>query len=96
MKALFFYIKNKFKSLTRNDKTVTLLIDEIHLKPFFDYNGGNVVDAAYDSNDAATSAFAFMINSVFSKFKEVVHALPARKMHAEAPPCFDQEDSNWS
>ena len=78
------YIANKFKCLLPQDKTVSLLIDEIHIKPFFDYKGGNVVGAAYNSEDAATSAFAFMGNSTFSKFKEVVHVLPVRKMNAAA------------
>ena len=78
------YIRSKFKNLLGCDKTVMLLVDKIHLKPYFDYKGGNLVGAAYNSNDAATSAFAFMVNSVFSKFKEVVHVLPARKMDAEA------------
>ena len=70
------------------DKTIILLVDEIHLKPYFDYKGGDVVGAAYNSTDAATSAFAFMISSVFSNYKDVAHVLPTRKMTAEALHCL--------
>ena len=30
------YIKNKFKLLVEKDTTVSLLVDEIHLNPYFD------------------------------------------------------------
>ena len=76
-----FYVRQKYKTLLACDKTVMLLLDEIHLKPCFDYKGGNVVGATFNSNDAATSAFTFMISSVFSKYKEV-HVLPTSKMSA--------------
>ena len=42
-KTFLFYIKQKFKALTDSDKTVSLLLDEIHLKPYFDFKGGNIV-----------------------------------------------------
>ena len=63
------YIKNKFKLLVRKDITVSLLIDEIHLKPYFDYKGGNVVGLANNTNKVATSAFAFMLSSVLSIYR---------------------------
>lgn len=81
--TFLFYIKQKFKSLVGADKNVVLLLDEIHLKPFFDYKCGNIVGAAYNSEQAASTAFVFMVNSVFSKFKDVVHVLPASKMIGE-------------
>ena len=40
-------------------------MDEIHLKPFFDYVGGRIVRAASNSTEAATTACAFMITSLF-------------------------------
>ena len=33
------YIKNKFKSLEQKDITVFLLVNEIHLKPYFNSEG---------------------------------------------------------
>lgn len=77
------YIKNKFKFLSASDLTVTLMIDEIHIKPYFDYKGGSVVGSAFDTSEAAKSAFVFMVSSLCSKFKDVVHILPTRIMKAE-------------
>ena len=62
------YIKNKFKLLVQKDITVSLLIDEIHLKPYFDYIGCNVVGLANNTDEVATSAFAFMLSSVLSNY----------------------------
>ncbi|XP_045129960.1 uncharacterized protein LOC123515452 isoform X1 [Portunus trituberculatus] len=67
------YIKKKFKFFTQNDMTVSLMIDEIHIKQYFDYKGGNVVGSAFNCDEAAKSAFIFMISSVCSNFKDVVH-----------------------
>lgn len=61
------YANNKFKTLGPLDKKATLMVDEIHIKPYFDYKGGNIVGAAYNCGEAATSAFVFMINSIMSK-----------------------------
>lgn len=76
------YIKNKFKFLSPSDKHVTLMIDEIHIKPYFDYKGGSIVGSAFNSNDAAKSAFVFMLNSLCSKYKDVVHVMPTKSMTA--------------
>ena len=74
--TFLFYIKQKFKGLTSSDKTVSLLVDEIHLKPFFDFKGGNITGPALNSKEAAKSAFTFMISSIFSSYKDVVYILP--------------------
>jgi hypothetical protein len=82
--TFLYYISKKFKSLKPRDYIVNLLIDEIHLHSFFDFKGGNVVGSAYnDVHSAATTAFAFMITSVFSSYKDVVHVLPSCKMNGE-------------
>nr|XP_042908356.1 uncharacterized protein LOC122271390 [Parasteatoda tepidariorum] len=59
------------------------MMDEIHLKPYFDFKGGNVVGAAFDSSHAATSAHAFMIQSLLSNYKDVVFVLPVKTLTAE-------------
>lgn len=38
-----------------------LLMDEIHIKPYLDYKGGNIISAAYNTNEAAKSAYVFML-----------------------------------
>jgi len=77
------YVKEKVKILQPNDKTVVLLVDEIHLQHFFDYKGSSVVGTASNSSEAAKSAFAFMISSIVSKYKDVVHVLPTCKINAK-------------
>ena len=67
------YISKRVNFLHNHEKIVVLMVDEIHLKPFFDYKGGSVIGAAFNINKAANSAFVFMISSVLSPFKEVVH-----------------------
>ena len=56
------YIQNKLKLLEHKDTTVSLL-DEIYLKPYFDYKGGDIVGLSDNSNEAAIRAF--MLSSVF-------------------------------
>lgn len=60
-----------------------MMVDEIHIKAQMDYKGGNIVGAAFNSTEAATSAFLCMISSILSKVKDVVHILPVESMKAE-------------
>ena len=66
------YIKNKFKLLVQHDTTVSLLVDEIHQKPYIDYKVGNIVGLFDNSNKVATSGFAFMLSGLFSQYKQNV------------------------
>ena len=77
------YIKNKFKLLVKQDITVSLLVDEIHLKPYIDYKGGNIVGLSDNNNEAATNAFAYILSSVFSQYKDVVHVMPTKCLKTE-------------
>ena len=76
------YIKNKFMLLVQQDTTISLLVDEI-LKPYIDYKSGNIVSLSDNSNEAVTSAFAFMLSSVFSQYKDVMHVTPTKCLKAE-------------
>ena len=76
-------MKRKVKSISSCHKTVNLLVDEIRLKLNFDFKGGDIVEAARNSTDAANSEFAFMITSLFSNFEDVVHVLPAYRISAQ-------------
>lgn len=49
------------------------MVDEIHLNRAFDYKGGNICGMAYNCTTAASSAFVFMIRSLLSIYKDVVH-----------------------
>ena len=91
-KTFLFYIKQKFQRLKSSYLTVMLLVDEIHLKRYFvitkgellfDYKEGTIVGSSCNNVcNAAKSAFAFMISSVFSKYKDVVHLLLTCKISA--------------
>jgi hypothetical protein len=76
------YIKEKRNSLQSHECYVTLMVDESHIKPYMDYKGGNLVGSAYDSQNLATTAHVFMIQSLLSSFKDVVHILPVNRMDA--------------
>lgn len=77
------YIKMKFKYLTDDDHFVVLLLDEIHVKAYVDFKGGHIVGQADDSEIPATSAHVFMIQSLLSGYRDVVHILPIRSISAE-------------
>lgn len=70
------YASNIFKLLDENDKYVMLLMDEIHIQPYLDYKGGNIVGTACNNTSLATAAYVFMITSIKSNFKEVIHISP--------------------
>ena len=72
------HIKTKFKLLVPKDTTVSFL-NEIHLKPYFDY----IISLSDNSNKAETSAFAFMLNSVFSQYKDGIHIISTHCFKAE-------------
>ncbi|GFT24627.1 THAP-type domain-containing protein [Trichonephila clavipes] len=76
-------MKKKVNILKSVDKTVILMLDEIHLKPYLDFKGGNILGMAYNSEQAATSEYVFMIQSLLSPLKEVVHIMPVRKIDGE-------------
>ncbi|GFW55724.1 THAP-type domain-containing protein [Trichonephila clavipes] len=45
--------------------------------------GGNILGMAYYSEQAATSAYVLMIQSLLSPLKEVVHIMPVKKIDGE-------------
>ncbi|KAH9373532.1 hypothetical protein HPB48_003484 [Haemaphysalis longicornis] len=81
--AFLSYIAKRIADLSEDQRQVTLMVDEIHIKPFFDYKGGNISGVAANSGQAANRAFVFMVHSLMNKFKEVVHIVPVHKPNAE-------------
>ncbi|KAH9359950.1 hypothetical protein HPB48_022517 [Haemaphysalis longicornis] len=79
------YVSQRFKHLQPHEHTVTLMLDEIHIKPCLDYKGGNICGAAVNSNEAATSPHGArcMIQSLLSAFKEVAQILPVKTLQGE-------------
>ncbi|KAF8785223.1 hypothetical protein HNY73_010795 [Argiope bruennichi] len=58
----------------------------MHTKPYFDYKGRNISGFSYNSENATTSVMTFMINSISSSYKDVLHILPVNKIAADASP----------
>ncbi|XP_035230090.1 uncharacterized protein LOC118202039 [Stegodyphus dumicola] len=85
------YTKQKFRFLNESDKKVVLLIDEIHVKSYFDYKGGNLTGMAYNNSGADSSVHAFMISSILSSYKDIVHMLPVHTLTASALHSFIEQ-----
>lgn len=77
------YMAKKISELNEQQRYKTLMVDEIHLKPLFDYKGGNIAGIALNNAQAANSAFVFMVHSLMCKFKEVAHIIPVHKDNGE-------------
>lgn len=77
------YARNKFQYLKPNEILTSLMIDEIHLKPYFDYKGGNVAGKSANNEKAANAAYVFMLHSFLSDFSDVVHVLPVNNINAD-------------
>ena len=65
------------------DTTLYLFVDEIHLKPYFNYKGGNIIGLSDNSNEAVTNAFDFMLSNQFSQYKDFVHVMPTKYLKSE-------------
>ena len=76
----FNYLKHKLTSPASKDKFFVLMIDEIHIKPKAEFN----LEYGFHGCDAkdlklAKTVFAFMIKSIFGKYKEVIMLVPKYK-----------------
>lgn len=56
------------------------MLDEIHLKQFLDFKSGNIVGLDNNFQNVASSAHVFMIQSLRSSYKDVVHILQFMKL----------------
>ncbi|KAH9372395.1 hypothetical protein HPB48_019967 [Haemaphysalis longicornis] len=54
------------------------MVDEILIKPFFDYKGANITGNAPNTSEAATRVMGFMVQSVVSRFKQFAHIVFVR------------------
>lgn len=77
------YTKRRVGLLQPEEKKVTLMMDEIHIHQYLEYKGGSVTGAASNSSSVAKTAHVFMIQSLLSAHKDVVHILPVLRIDAE-------------
>lgn len=76
-------MKRRASLLNLHERHVTLMLDEIHLKQFFDYKAGRLTGASVNSTQPAKTVHAFMVQSLLSTFKDVAHILPVSKITTE-------------
>ncbi|KAH7980330.1 hypothetical protein HPB49_015048 [Dermacentor silvarum] len=81
--AFLSYARRLASTLKDHECFVTLMMDEIHLQASFQYKGGYVTGAATNSENAAKIAYVFMMQSLLSSNKDVVHILPVAKIEAK-------------
>lgn len=80
--SFLLYAKKLVGAMKDHEKSVVLMMDEIHLQAYFDYKGGTIVGTASNTSNAARTAHVFMIQSLLSSQKSVVHILPVEQINA--------------
>ncbi|KAH9364495.1 hypothetical protein HPB48_018685 [Haemaphysalis longicornis] len=76
------YAKRVVNTYKEHERTVNLMIDEVHLQAYFDYKAGFVTGAAANSSNPAKTAHVFMVQSLVSPNKDVVNILPVAQIDA--------------
>ncbi|XP_049267497.1 uncharacterized protein LOC125756643 [Rhipicephalus sanguineus] len=76
------YANSILNLMKEHERTVTLMMDEIHLKAYFDYKDGFIAGAAANNSCPAKTAHVFMVQSVLSNHKEVVHIMRVAQIDA--------------
>ena len=70
--------------LADSEKVVNILIDEIFIKPKFEYKGEKITGTSFNvSEKIAKSIYTFMLSSVFSGNKDFISFLPVKSITAE-------------
>lgn len=76
------YMKKIAKAMMEDEKTVTLMLDEVHIKPYLDYKGGTVTSASINTGEPATTAHVFTVQSQLPSSKDAVYILSVSRMGA--------------
>lgn len=79
------YLSEKCQNLEPHERFVSLLLDEIYVKPKFNYTENDVVGMAKNVSEleAATTLQAFMIKSLLSHNKDIAAMIPVKKLNSE-------------
>ncbi|GBM96249.1 hypothetical protein AVEN_126711-1, partial [Araneus ventricosus] len=81
------YLQKKNEMLSPHEKLICLLIDEIYVNPGLNDKGGKLLGKAENANQQANTIQAFMITSLFSKYKEIVALVPMKNQTADDLYC---------
>ncbi|GBP49242.1 hypothetical protein EVAR_96550_1 [Eumeta japonica] len=77
------YVKEKVGNLQPEDMVVSLTVEEIRLRPYFNEIDDDVLQKAFNITRKAKTAQIYTINSLCSSFKEIVHILPIKEMDSD-------------
>ena len=70
------YLQKRRASVSEVDAVVSLVFDEIYINKLIDYADGKFLGLSEDGKSPASSVLCFMINSVASKYCDVVRLIP--------------------
>ncbi|GBN54694.1 Nucleoprotein [Araneus ventricosus] len=56
------------------------MLDEVHIKEYFDYKDGSISCMSYDTETSASNTQVFMVKHNVSQYKDVVHVLPVHSI----------------
>lgn len=78
------YLKLRASQLSEKERYVVLQLDEIHVNPSVCFKGGNISGFALNTDhDQAHTVQAFMVSSLFGKFKDIVSLTPVKALTSE-------------
>ncbi|KAH9371083.1 hypothetical protein HPB48_015683 [Haemaphysalis longicornis] len=78
------YARTILNVMKEHEQTAPLMMDEIHIQAYFDYKGGCVTGTAANSLSPAKTAHVYMLQSLLSNHKDVVHILHAAQIDTKA------------
>ncbi|GBP49234.1 Transposable element P transposase [Eumeta japonica] len=86
--------RQRARNLQPKDLIVSLVIDEIRLRPYFSKTDSDVLQKALNITSRAKVAQVYTVKSLNSSFKEVVHVLPVQEMDSDTLFLIIKNDYN--
>ena len=81
------YLSNRVSSLSDKERFVVLMLDEVYTAAKVEYQHGEFVGLA-ENGEVAKTLLVFMVQSLTSKFRDVVKLVPVSKLTSESLHIF--------